>query len=872
MRPRSLAHRLVVQLAEHGASVPRTGAARHRQSNHGQQRYGSVQSHAALISEGIPRRPSQTPTFEGKKSSGSAIAYIPGAVDLPFVRGYIATVKRWLGPLLLFVCSSAWAQLPTQPGPLPFAGNRGIPGPGNNIQVPAPGGAPNSVPSDLDQVRLQFPNSDITPILKFYEQLTNKHIVADNTVVGNVTIDISSLVPREEAIRIIETSLYLNGFALVPTEGDIVKVIGVGKNPRAYGVNIYSDISQIPDNVSVVSVVFQLQYADSKDIQAVINAYNAGGDAFAAAIPLPGAIIVTESTVMLRNIAKIIAAADVPPAEVVSRFYPLQRANAKDVVDKLTKLFDRSLQAAGGNAGGGPSTAPPGRIPGQPPIPQVNPGSLEIPASLSGLTEDTIIVGKIKVDSDERTNRIHVVTRPVNLPFIEQLLAEFDSDIQFGEPVKYPLKFVSASDVLDVVVKAITEPGTKPEGETGETTPTRNAQPTNNTTASPNGEVNGGGDSGSGVNVTEGLEEPEKDITPKAVILGNTKIIADPRENTIIVLGNDEVKRKIFTLLAQLDVRAPQVMLSTVIGEFTLNNDSNYGVDYLLHYPAGPLASLIGTGTTGSTLPDLVKGHGFGATNFTGSPISSSLASAVGAGNGFTAAIGAVNSLDVIVNALESTGRFHITNTPMVYASNNKKAIIVSGQEIAIPTNTLSNVNTSGVVGSTAAVQSSVEYKQVALQLEVVPLINADREVSLDILQKLDSPSGSTQNVGGSNIPTITTRYLRTNVSIPNKATIVLGGLITRTTSGTNSSIPLLGRIPILGYLFGNRAKQSDRSELVVLIRPVVTTNPSEMADESHSERRRLLMEPDVDTTIAPPEKGPAKAVNFHYEDSAKPN
>ena len=759
------------------------------------------------------------------------------------------------------VCSSTWAQ---QPALRPFPGNRAYPGPGNNVPVPSPG-APSS--SDLDEVRLQFPNSDINPVLTVYAQLTGKHIVTDNSVVGNVSIDISNLVPRDEAIRIIETCLYLNGYSIVPTEGNIVKILGVGKNPRAYGVPIYSDISQIPDNVSVASVLFQLEYADSKDIQAIVTNYDAGGDAFALSIPLPGAIIVTESTVMLRNIAKIIAAADVAPAEVVSRFYVLKRANAKDVVDQLTKLFDKSLQQA---AGSGPSTAPIARIPGQP---QGAPGTVEIPASVSGLTEDNLIVGKIKVDSDERTNRIHIVTRPVNLPFIEELIAEFDSDIQFGDPVKYPLKYVNASDILDSVVKAISEPGVKPEGDTGAGNGTTNAQPTNNTTAPGGGEGGGGTDNGSGVNITEGLETPEKSIVPKAVIVGNTKIIADPRENTIIVLGNKEIQRKIFTLLDQLDVRAPQVMLNTVIGEFTLNNDSNVGIDYLLHYPAGPLASLIGSGTTSSTLPNLVKGTGFGATNFTGSPISSSLASAVGAGNGFTAAIGAVNSLDVIVNALESTGRFHITNAPMVVTSNNKKAIIVSGQEIAIPTNTLSNVNTSGVVGSTAAVQSSVEYKQVALQLEVVPLINADREVSLDILQKLDSPSGTTQNVGGSNIPTITTRYLRTNVSIPNKATIVLGGLITRTVSGANSSIPLLGRIPVLGYLFGNRTKQNDRSELVILIRPVVTTNPAELDNESHVERHRLLMEPDIDSTISPPDKHTAKsAVNFRYDDTQQPN
>jgi len=727
-------------------------------------------------------------------------------------------------------------------------------------------------------VRLQFPNTDIQPILKLYEQLTEKQVVYDNTVAGTISIDISKPVSRDEAIRIIETSLYINGFVIVPTEGNIVKIVGQGKNPRNFGINIYSDLSQIPDNVSIVSVIFQLQYADSKEIQTLLTNY-ISNSIYSNTVPLPGAIIVTESTVMLRNIAKVITAADVPPAEVVSHFFPLQRASAKDVVDKLTKLFDKAIE---GNGPGGTPATPSGRpviLPNGQPAP---PGSVEVPSSVSGLTEDSIIIGKIKVDYDERTNRVHIVTRPVNLPFLQDLINEFDSNIQFGEPVKRPLKYVSASDVLDVIVKAITEPGMKPdEEEGGETSNKTNpTQPTNNSTNGGAGgssdQSGGSGDSG-GLEITEGLETPEPDTTPKAVTVGNTKIIADPRENTIIILGNEEVKQKIFTLLDQLDVRSPQVMLNTVIGEFTLNNDSNFGVDYLLHYPSGPLANILNGVTSGSNGTTSSLGNtsflngnaGAAITQFTGSSLLSTAGSALGAGSGFTAAIGASNSLDVIVNALESTGRFHITNRPMVYASNNKKAIIVSGEEIAIPTSTLSNLtNTSGIAGSTAAVQSNVEYKQVALQLEVVPLINADREVSLDILQKLDSPSGATQNVGGSLIPTITTRYLRTNVSVPNKATIVLGGLITKTVGGSNSQIPLLGRIPILGYLFGNRTKQSDRSELVILIRPVVTTTPEEMADESHVERNRLLMEPDVDSTIAPKESNPSSSVNFRYQDT----
>ena len=81
-------------------------------------------------------------------------------------------------------------------------------------------------------VRLQYPNSDVDDILRLYEQLTGKKLVKDNFVQGKVNIFISKDVPWEEAVKIIEINLLMNGFSLVPADNDIVKVIGTGKNPR----------------------------------------------------------------------------------------------------------------------------------------------------------------------------------------------------------------------------------------------------------------------------------------------------------------------------------------------------------------------------------------------------------------------------------------------------------------------------------------------------------------------------------------------------------------------------------------------------------------------------------------------------------------
>ena len=102
------------------------------------------------------------------------------------------------------------------------------------------------------------------------------------------------------------------------------------------------------------------------------------------------------------------------------------------------------------------------------PVPQQPAAAESDVGALIGLSEDSVVVGKIKIAADVRTNRIHVITRPVNMPFVRKLIGEFDANVDFAKPVTRPLRYISASDVLPVLVQALTEPGENQQGaETG---------------------------------------------------------------------------------------------------------------------------------------------------------------------------------------------------------------------------------------------------------------------------------------------------------------------------------------------------------------------------------------------------------------------
>jgi len=700
-------------------------------------------------------------------------------------------------------------------------------------EAPPPPGAPATV-------RLQFPNSDIVDVLHLYEQLTGKKLVMDNFVQGKVNIFIAKDVSRDEAIKIIEISMALNGISLVPVARDIVDVVGAGQNPRKAPVPIISDIADIPAGNPVVSVLFRLQYADPQELQQVLMAYFQGssGTINILALPKSSSLLVTQNADIIRQLAGVIEQIDVAPAEVVSEFIKLERADASKVVDMLKDIFEK-----------GTETGQPGvrsvKVPGNVPQP--------IPVESGGagvLSEEAIIVGKIKLTPDVRTNRIHVVTRPINMPFIRQLIREFDANVEFGKPVTRPLRYISAGDVLPVLVQALSEPGMEGEGAGAGAVPggapgqsPQPRQPARGSSSYTGGLNPLGGSSstatggGSTINISEELSTEPVDTTPKAVTIGNAKLIADQRANSIIMLGNREVVVKVEKILDEMDVKAPEVALSTVIGQLELTNNEEFGVDWFAKYqnkvvgisrnnsifnnpPLIPIPSVAPSISPGTVGGNTGAGSIIDPSNLINfSQIIQNVAS------GTNVYVAAGNYLAAIVHLLESTGRFRVLSRPTVFTSNNKKAIIASGKEVPVPVNTLSNANNIGGVNlNTAAVSASIEYKKVATQLEVVPLINSEKEVSLDILQKIDNiVQGGDVNISGNQVPTIATRYVRTNVSAANGSTIILGGLVEDTKQKNYQGIPYLSRIPIIGAAFRATSSAKTRSELIILMCPQVT-------------------------------------------------
>ena len=204
----------------------------------------------------------------------------------------------------------------------------------------------------------------------------------------------------------------------------------------------------------------------------------------------------------------------------------------------------------------------------------------------------------------------------MNLKFFRKLIEQLDADTIFGEPVTRPLKFVSAGDIIEALKKVIADPGAKDDGgggtaggrtgqgNRGNTGSTQNLTD-NNRFGNNSNQFGGSGGGGGGTGgFSESLNAQERDVVPDAFTVGNTRIIADKRANAIIVVGNKDVQQKVFAFLDKIDVRSPQVTIHAVIGTLNLDNQDQFGVDYVFRRGCdhGLNGGTTGTGTTASNL------------------------------------------------------------------------------------------------------------------------------------------------------------------------------------------------------------------------------------------------------------------------------
>jgi general secretion pathway protein D len=285
-------------------------------------------------------------------------------------------------------------------------------------------------------------------------------------------------------------------------------------------------------------------------------------------------------------------------------------------------------------------------------------------------------------------------------------------------------------------------------------------------------------------------------------------IIANKDTNSLIITAKPDEYAEILRIIKELDIVREQVLIEAMIVEVNLENGWGFGIDWMLGNQSG-INMYGGSNIDKNFNPNFTPPKGFENKKV-----------AVPLNPGFQ--LGYVPDLSVlgfaILNASASDSNFNILSTPQVLTVDNSEAELNVGEEIGVPTNNrITDQNTTF---------QTFEYKTVGIKLKITPHITHKQRITLDLYQEVNSIIGdtTTSNTGSLIPPKLGKRDIKTKVTVNDGKTIVVGGLISNQKNINETKVPLLGDIPLLGWIFKHKTVSYSKRNLLVFITPHILT------------------------------------------------
>ncbi len=322
--------------------------------------------------------------------------------------------------------------------------------------------------------------------------------------------------------------------------------------------------------------------------------------------------------------------------------------------------------------------------------------------------------------------------------------------------------------------------------------------------------------------VTKGRKTAVRPTTATIVstageIEGEITITSYDDINALIIKSSPAAYLAMLETIKKLDIPPKQVLIEVMIAEITLNDDESMGVEWLLKSESKKTTYL--AGFTPSALDVDTPATGAPTTNFFGYVINP------------TEFVG-------MINLFASYGKVDILSSPHILALDNKEAKIEVGNDIPIATGL--NTTTSGdTTGTTLVSAGQIQYRTAGTLLTVTPHINDKDFVTLKVSQEF-SGLGDETTVAGTQFPSFFTRRAETTGIVKDGHTLIIGGLIGETKTATRSGLPILSKLPIIGFLFGTSSVTVRKTELIIMITPHVIRNQEDADNKTEEFQNRV--------------------------------
>jgi general secretion pathway protein D len=652
---------------------------------------------------------------------------------------------------------------------------------------------------------------DILELVSAISKTTCKNFILTNKVRSQKFEIISpTSITVDEAWRAFLSALEANEFTIIQV-GKYYKIIQAVDATRS-PTPIYSDGQEIPINDRMVTKIYRLKHAsDVNSVVNYLNIFKSNKGQMHPYVPT-NTLIATDFGTSLERVEKILAEIDQPGALEQLHVVPVEFANAQEIAEKLTQVFEPQKAAAATGKANASS-----RLKVRPT--EGSPQGEVTPAPDGGGNEEEI-VSVSKILADERTNKLIIIASERSFKQIMSLKKELDvpDDGSDSQIQVLRLKHADAEELASTLASL----------SQGKPTTARAARTSVGKQAASKQPVAQQPASASGASAT--------------LFQGEVKVTADKPTNSLLITASKGDFISLRRVIDRLDIARYQVFVEAVIMEVSVKRDRQLGFTW--HGGFSPLID----GRESPIIFGNQPTSNFSSLQASLNPLS--LASVLGFAGvvrgptlpGSESLIsGGIPSIGVVIQALQTTNDVNVVSTPHILTLDNEEAEIQVNEKRPFPSGLslggLGNLGAlAGQAGGAAAGalgnlgglglgSLSFNREDVGLTLKLKPQISDEEYVRLEIDQELSDVAG----LDAATNQTVTSkRAAKTVVVVRNQDSVVIGGLVRDRESIDESKVPLFGDLPLIGWLFKRQVKIAEKVNLLLVLTPYIIRGPQD--------------------------------------------
>lgn len=682
-----------------------------------------------------------------------------------------------------------------------------------------------------NQTEINVKNADIAAVIRIFSKKTKRNYILDERVKGKVSIYLPGKVSAEESLKILDSVLGLKGFTAVPLGENLWKIVPSKEAKQSTIPTLKEGALKSSNSNNVVTRILNLKYIAAEEAREVV-AQLVSPDGLVSSYGGTNALLIIDYEDNVLRLVDIINTVDVPFSNREMTIIPIKNAEAPDIEKKLVDLLglgEKKEGAASSPASHSPDVvkartnlgAPQGGL-----IQNQIDGGVQVAqqdASGSAVKSRTL---EPKVIADERTNSIVVVADDETTARIRALISQLDSEIDLSSHrfYVYRCQHAKAAELAQTLAGLMGGGGSNGSQTTGSNlADIGGSDGTNTNSKNRGGQFSSTQDRMSGQRRTPGRSRSENNTQKQSQVsvqLGdNLSITADIPTNSLIISSGKSDYEKIKSLLTQLDIKRPQVLVEAMLLEVRVGDTGDYGFDWLSS-AGGADGGVYAKSDFGPSQNSL--------TTLFSNPSAISQFSVAAASKGSIKLPGGITlpSQSALLTAAQTNNNVNVLSAPNILTTDNEQAEIVVGENVPfLASKSTTTQNSDNIF-------NQIDRQDVGITLRLTPQISSQSVVNLKIFTEV-SAIQSTTDLG----PITSVRTSETSIIAKDGQMVVIGGLLADSKNTSEGGVPFLKDIPLLGWAFKSANDQISKTNLLIFITPRIIQDQFDMRDLTKEHR-----------------------------------